>query len=423
MSLPPGEGERSFRALVGAQFFGAFNDNLFKQLIALLAAATLFPGEDKQGVAFAVFALPFVLFSGIAGDLSEKFSKRSIIWRMKVAEIVIMLGAIWALQAASWGLMLAVLFVMGSQSAIFGPSKYGVIPELVRPNRLVAANSTIAMTTFLAALFGGALAGPLLDYFGPAAESPRMWLPGIFCVGFAVIGTVFARYMHRVPPLQPDLVLPRQPFGNLPATIGRLRREKGLFRLVLLYSLFWFDSAVINQAINAMGRPGYLELPPGNKTKLSILLALISVGIITGSLLARFLARRFPLSTLVLGGGTLMVGCQAALLAIGTVFVGGDVAYYYAAVVLVITGVAGAVFVVPLQSYLQDGPAPGMRGQTFAVNNFMNFLFMFLGGVFWIFAGDGLGPALGQIVGGSLMLAFLWANRAAVRSMRIGDSD
>ena len=420
MSLPAAQGERSFRAFVGAQFLGAFNDNLFKQLIALLAAATLFPGQDKQGIAFAVFALPFVLFSGMAGDLSERYSKRSIIWRMKVAEIFIMLAAIWALQTANWYFLLATLFVMGAQSAFFGPSKYGVMPELLPPERLIPANSTVAMTTFLAALFGGALAGPLLDWFGPGAQVSRMWLPGLFCVVFAIVGTAFARFIAPVPATRPDLVVSMNPFGSLPSTIRRLRSEKGLFRIVVLYSLFWFDSAVINQAINGMGRPGYLDVPIDQKKELSFLLALISVGIIIGSFAARFLARRLPLSRLVLAGGTVMVAMQALLLCVGTVFHRGDGAHAFAGAVLLVTGIAGALFVVPLQSYLQDGPPPGMRGQTFAVNNFMNFLFMFLGGVYWIVAGDLLGPTVGQIVSGALMLIYLWSNRSAVEGIRIG---
>src|SRR5688572_25108911 len=104
MNAPPQpHGPRSFWHLVGAQFFGAFNDNLFKQIILFLAANLLFPGEDKQGMASAVFALPFVLFSGLAGDLSERYSKRSIIVWAKVWEIGIMALGILAFLWLHWG--------------------------------------------------------------------------------------------------------------------------------------------------------------------------------------------------------------------------------------------------------------------------------------------------------------------------------
>ena len=66
---------RSFLGFLGAQFLGAFNDNLYKQIVLLLAAGTLFPGEDKQGLAFAIFALPFVIFGGLAGEVSERLRR------------------------------------------------------------------------------------------------------------------------------------------------------------------------------------------------------------------------------------------------------------------------------------------------------------------------------------------------------------
>ena len=184
---------RSFRAHLSAQFFGAFNDNLFKQLILFLAARQLFPGEDKQGIAFAVFALPFVLLSGPAGALSERLSKVSIVRAMKLLEIAIMLAGALALQLRSWPAMLLVLFVMGAQSAIFGPAKYGVVPEMVSRNYLLRANGQLTMTTFISIILGQALAGPLLDQFGD-----RLWITGTWCLVFAMIGS-FSAWLIRPP--------------------------------------------------------------------------------------------------------------------------------------------------------------------------------------------------------------------------------
>lgn len=239
---------RDFRALVGAQFFGAFNDNFFNQVLLLLAVGVLFPGEDKQGLAFAIFALPFVLFSGMAGDLSERFSKRTIIWSMKVTEIGIMgLGAA-ALWWQSWLGLLMVLFLMGTQSAFFGPSKYGSIPEMVRPQSLLKANGIIAMTTFTAILLGTALAGPLLDWL-----EESMWMMGAFCLVFALVGTGSAFFMGPLPAQKPTMRIRRNPLGRLFVTVGILRREKGLFSIVILNSFFWFNGGVIQQSINALG--------------------------------------------------------------------------------------------------------------------------------------------------------------------------
>ncbi len=420
---------RDFNALLGTQFLGAFNDNLFKQLVLLLAVDTLFPGKDMQGFAFAVFALPFVLFSGAAGDLSEKHSKRSIIVRMKIAEIAIMALGIGALLMVprqggaagyAWPALLGVLFVMGTQSAFFGPAKYGVIPEIVPGQQLVRANGSIAMTTFLAALFGIGLGGPLLDWFGPQVAppaTPKLWMPGVVCVGLAVVGTAVARLMRPLPALRPDLTVGLNPFGRLWGTIKMLSAEKGLMRLVLLNSFFWFNCGAISQSINGMSLPAYLDMQA--KTEVSYLTSIMSVGIVVGSLLAPRLAKRVSLAGLVMGGTTLMVATQAGLLTIGTVVDRAHGAFGVALVLLGLAGVAGAILVVPIQSYLQAAPPPGKRGQTFAVNNFMNFLFMFLAGVFYQSAVGSLGPTVAQAVGGGLFFGWMLFIRRDIRAMHI----
>jgi MFS family permease len=403
---------RSFRFLVGAQFFGAFNDNLFKQLILFLAASMLFPGQDKQGLAFAVFSLPFVLFSGIAGDLSERYSKRTIIVAMKVAEIGIMCAGAAALQLASWPFLLGVLFVMGMHSAFFGPSKYGVIPELVPRDRLLAANGTIAMTTFLAVLVGQALAGPLLDWFGD-----RLWLAGAVCVVFALIGTGLAARMAPLRALRPELPIHPNPFGSLFGTIRKLRGEGGLMRLVVLNSLFWFNGGVTQQAIVSLGEPRYLDVAEGEKRLLSVAMVILAMSIMAGSVVTPRLARLVPPRRLLVLGATAMVAGQLSLLCVGPVFQRANHGLLFTYAVMGVIGFSAALFVVPIQSYMQHGPAEGMRGQTFAVNNFMNFLFMFLGGVYYLVArlpAIDIGPTVAQAIAGASMLAYLALIRGTV---------
>ncbi|MCA9546583.1 MAG: MFS transporter, partial [Myxococcales bacterium] len=408
----------------------AFNDNLFKQIVLLLAVDTLFPGKDMQGFAFAVFALPFVLFSGAAGDLSEKYSKRSIIVRMKILEIVIMLFGIGALLLVprqgtaapgyAWPVLLVVLGVMGTQSAFFGPAKYGAIPEIVGGDRLVRANGGIAMTTFLAALFGIGLGGPLLDHFGPGVAppaEPKLWMPGVVCVGLAVAGTLIARRMGPLKALRPELTISLNPFGRLWSTSKKLRAEKGLMSLILLNSFFWFNSGAISQAMNGMSVPEYLGMQ--RKSEVTWLTTTISVGIILGSLLAPWLAKRLRLSWLVIGGTVTMVAAQSLLLLIGTVVTRDGYAFELAMGALAVAGVAGAVLMVPIQSYLQDAPPPGERGQAFAVNNFMNFLFMFLAGVFYQLVVASVGPTIAQACGGAALLLWMLKSLPAIRAMHI----
>lgn len=411
---------RGFNALVGAQFFGAFNDNLFKQLILILAVLVLFPGKDLQGLAFAVFSLPFVLFSGIAGDLSERYSKRTIIVRMKIAEIGVMGLGILAFMTMSWALMLVVLGIMGIQSAFFGPSKYGVIPELVEPKRLMPANSMITMTTFLALLAGQAIAGPIMDHFGPMAQSPALWVPGVFCVGFAIIGALISMRIEPLAPQKPEQRISRSPFGDIFKTIKTLRASKGLFALVLLNSFFWFNSAVLNQAVNGLSKPGYLSIPANHATELSYLLAAISIGIIIGSVAAPRLTKSLGLGKVVMVGAVGMLVLQAGLLLIGTVFTRDNGGFWVAITLLAAIGAVGALGIVSVQAYLQDAPPPGMRGQTFAVNNFLNFTFMFLAGIFYLLS-NMLGPTVVQLISAVILVVYVIAIRGHIGEMRISE--
>ncbi len=364
---------------VGAQFFGAFNDNLFKQLILFLAARQLFPGEDKQGLAFAVFALPFILLSGFAGDLSERLSKSRIIFWMKVAEIGIMLIGAVALQTRSWPLMLAVLFIMGAQSAIFGPAKYGVIPELVGKAQLLPANGLITMTTFLAILFGQAVAGPLLDGFGD-----RLWITGAWCAAFAALGTGLAALIKTLAPQRPETRLHFNPVGSVWASIKELRADARVLPLLLLNSCFWFNGGVLQQAITGLGAPAYLDIPPGQHWRVSLLLVILALAIIVGSVAVPALAKRVRPGILIVMGAFGMLLGQWAITVASSGWLGAGGAYLAVACLLPLVGFGGALFVVPVQTFLQDAPGAGTRGKAFAVNNFLNFIFIFLAGIYYM---------------------------------------
>jgi len=170
--------DRSFWGVVITQFLGAFNDNLYKQLMLLMAipgVGALIQG-DRQGWATTVFSLPFVLLSSTAGYLADRYSKSQIITICKIAEIAITLLAVTAFwfygNIGDYGTW-TVLVLMGTHSAFFGPSKYGILPELFRDKYLPRANGLILMTTFLAIIFGSRLCR---DHQRLVGEDQRRWL-------------------------------------------------------------------------------------------------------------------------------------------------------------------------------------------------------------------------------------------------------
>jgi len=200
---PPLWHDISYHGMNFTQFFGAFNDNLFKQLVLLICVDYfLETGKNDQWAALLLFALPFVLFSGFAGFLSDRMSKVHIVVAMKVAEIGVMTAGLLALHSTDGRMifLLAVVFLMGTHSAFFGPPKYGILPELFRERDLPQVNGMIQMTTFLSIILGMALAGFIKEWY-----NDRLWIGSAVCIGIAVTGTLTSLVIRRTPIARPGL--------------------------------------------------------------------------------------------------------------------------------------------------------------------------------------------------------------------------
>ncbi len=209
-TLPALTKNRSFWAFLTTQALGAFNDNVFKQLVLLLGVGYLTLGVEYQALVQFLFALPFLLFSGLAGDLADKFSKGKLMIGCKIAEILIALMGVGAFLMMSdtvnppqqtplylW-LLAGVTFFLGAQSAFFGPPKYGGLPELVRSEDLSQATGLTQMTTFLSIIFGVAVAGLLADLL-----VGKMYLAGFITVAIALLGALTSLFIHRHPSADP----------------------------------------------------------------------------------------------------------------------------------------------------------------------------------------------------------------------------
>src|SRR5262245_43792780 len=191
-------GDSAFWGMAVAQFLGAFNDNVCKQLAMLICLQET--SEDKQASATAVFAIPFLLFSGTAGYLADRISKTWIVQACKIAEVGIQATAL--ILAVSVGfsggslttVMLAVLFLMGAHSAFFGPSKYGVLPEMLPKEALPKANGVFLATTFLAIILGWVVAGALMDV--PGSLPFRTAIACTAGAGFAFVGWLASLFLR-----------------------------------------------------------------------------------------------------------------------------------------------------------------------------------------------------------------------------------
>ncbi|HAW28039.1 MAG TPA: MFS transporter, partial [Planctomycetaceae bacterium] len=277
--LPPLYQDSSFWGMTVTQFWGAFNDNLYKQLVLLFCAqqALQLQTDDRQGTALAVFALPFVFFSGLGGWYADRHTKRTIVIACKVAEIIIALLAMAAFFTGELLPLLIVLGLLSTQSAIFGPAKYGILPEMLRDDDLPQANGIIQMTTFIAIIFGMASAG-----FVKQAYPDQLWKTSYFCIGIAVIGTIASFWVRRTPVAHPGLPFSSSALGIDTETRGLLRNDRRLLSVLLISSVFWFVGGIVQPLVNIFGI-GQLQI---SESRTSLMAACMGVGISLGCIVA-----------------------------------------------------------------------------------------------------------------------------------------
>ncbi len=381
----------SFYGMTATQFLGAFNDNLFKQLMLLLAiplGAAAATKADEQGFATMVFSLPFILFSGYAGYLSDRFSKRTVIVLAKVAEIGIMLlgvAAFLSYDLAGYRGLLVVLFLMGTHSAFFGPGKYGILPELFRKADLPLANGVILLTTFMAIIFGTASAGVLGSLAGDAAaqrDPQRLWVGSAICIGIAVLGMLASLLVRRTPAADPRLQFRLSALAIPRETRGLLASDRPLFWALLASCVFWLISGITLQAVNSLGQA---QLRLGD-LRTSIMTATIGVGIAFGAVVAGLLCRGKPDFRIVTAGAWGIVICMGVL-SVSLPTADGPprhlLGFLGSIPFLIIAGISAGMFAIPVQVFIQTRPPENQKGQTIATMNLTNFIAIFLSGVLY----------------------------------------
>jgi acyl-[acyl-carrier-protein]-phospholipid O-acyltransferase/long-chain-fatty-acid--[acyl-carrier-protein] ligase len=390
------------------QFFGAFNDNLFKQLVLLICTDYALAGgaEYYQGIAMALFALPFVMFSGFAGYLADRISKQRIVVAMKVAEIAIMAAGLLAFQATTFRLawLLLVLYLMATQSAFFGPSKYGILPELFRERDLPQVNGMIQMTTFLAIILGMAIGGFIKEWF-----PGRLWIGSVAAIGLAVVGTLTSLVIRRTPVAFPGLPFTPSSLFIARDTWRMIREDRSLFGVLMASSLFWFLGGVVHPSVNAFGK---LQMDYGDG-RTSILAICMAVGIMAGCLWAGKASQGRIRFDFVIRGAWGIVLCLVSLAAMGAFESASPAAATTQAaaavepaqpmpaaagpeertkesvvemmtpldrfevvlrMVLMALGTSAGFFIVPLAVFLQVRPSEDQKGRMIGVMNLVNWI-------------------------------------------------
>jgi acyl-[acyl-carrier-protein]-phospholipid O-acyltransferase/long-chain-fatty-acid--[acyl-carrier-protein] ligase len=373
--------DKSFWGMTATQFLGAFNDNLYKEAALLVCVDVAPKGTDLQMYAQAAFAVPFVLFSGFAGYLSDRTSKTRIVIICKVLEVAIVaIGAV-ALLGRRFDMMLGVLFLMGTHSAFFGPAKYGILPEIVREKNLPQANGIFLMTTFLAIIFGMGAAGyvkePIWDHGN--------WRYSAAFLGVAITGVVTSLFVRKTPAAHAGLPFELSSLGVSRETMTLIRRDRALLSTLLIFSFFWLVAGVVQPSVNEFGKKQLALSDP----ETSHMLAWMSLGIALGCALSGKLSGERVNFRLIPWGAW---GIFAALVLVGLtgLLPGPNRAHPVAATAfLFLVGGATGVFSVPMQVFLQGRPPADQKGRVIGAMNLFNWVGIFLasgvyGALIWI---------------------------------------
>ena len=396
--------ERRFWPLFVTQFLGAFNDNAYKNalLVLLTFSAASWTGmklELLANLAAGLFILPFFLFSATAGQLADKFDKARLARWVKALEILIIVLAAVGFWLQSLPVLLAALCLLGLQSTLFGPLKYAILPQHLRANELVGGNALVEAGTFVAILLGTLTGGLLAGLSGGI-----VWIVGV-CLIVAVGGFLTSCRIPTAPAPAPELKISRNPLSETFRCIGLARQERSVFQSILGISWFWAYGALLLTQL-----PIYTKtVLGGNENLVTVLLAVFSVGIGTGSLICEKLTRRrgkavepglVPIGALGMAvfGLDLALGAPAGaadtLQPLADMLQRGNTWRVF--LDLLMLGGFGGLYCVPLYALVQQRSQVEYRARIIAANNILNALFMVLIAVgAAVFLGKGFGiPAL-----------------------------
>ena len=373
---------RRFAPLFWCQFFSAFNDNFVRQILVIMLLFR-FGGEDvgpKVSLAIAIFVLPSIVLSALGGELADGNDKAMVARRLKFAEIFVQLVAAAGFVLASSLLLYLALFGLGVISALFGPIKYGILPDQLRRDELVTGNALVEGATFAAIILGLVVGGYA------AQEGRSAWSVAVQLVVVALACWGASLFIPSTRTGAPDLKPNPNLVGSTREILRELKRDDRQWTGAAAVSWFWLVGAVALSLI-PVAIKSRIGAGIGVETAIN---ALFAVGIGIGSVLAaviahgRFLLKPAPYLLIVLAALFVDVGLTTGALPEATTQV--DLAAFFtsasglhvALAVVAISAVAG-LFVVPIFAAVQAWAGEDRRARVIGAVNTLNAIYMVAG--------------------------------------------
>ncbi|GLS84395.1 MFS transporter [Paraferrimonas haliotis] len=423
--------QQRFLPFFVTQALGAFNDNIFKNALLLFIAFTLANNPQKSALlnnlAAGLFILPFFFFSALAGQVADKYPKHRLIQLLKVTELVIAIAACWAFHQQNLWALLLLLFLMGSQSAFFGPVKFSILPQQLKPSELLAGNALVEMGTFVAILGGTILAAII---FG--ANQVVFWI-SLSLVVFALFGLMASFFIPYAQADHPQHRLQFHPIRAFKTNIALAKTNPSITLAIIAISWFWFIGATILTQIPVISQQYVSEHPQW----VSVLLASFVVGIALGSLCCHWLLNGAITPKLVLPSGVAIsiilmdavrvLSTMPALAKSPTLSMLDTLSQWpQLNLIIDLTALAffAGLFVVPLQAMLQHHSPVHLRAQIIGCNNVFNALFMVMSAVIAMVVLGVLGLATPVLLGMTAIInlvVLLWCFASIKRRQTIAN--
>jgi acyl-[acyl-carrier-protein]-phospholipid O-acyltransferase / long-chain-fatty-acid--[acyl-carrier-protein] ligase len=396
---------RGFWPLIITQLQGAFNDNLYRALIVFYMVAAYGEGWQHGNLTMQLsalgailFAVPYLVFPGIAGALADRYSKRTVTIATKLWEVMVMCVGVVAFYMGSPVLILLMLYMMFMQSAFFSPAKYGILPEILPEGKLPWGNGYLNMTTFAAIIAGTGVAGPLFHFVKKGHVS--IAAASSILVVCSILGAVASFRVTKVPAADPARRLPLNPWSGLGKYFKRFYADRVLWLTMLGGGFFWFAGAVGQQNLYTYG----LDTLKVSETWVGGLFAALMLGIGAGSLAAGYLSKgKIEMGLVPVGlAGMALTGFLLAIpLSPATFHHVGDIGMLGLAMALYLPSVSlwvalsllfslgffAGFFEVPLMASLQHRIPADIKGGMIAAFNIVTCLGILLGGAAMLAAG------------------------------------
>lgn len=386
-------GTRRFLPMFLTQFFGALNDNVYKQALLLVITYGLIQQQAFQvstltNLAQLLFILPYFIFSATAGQIADRFERSQLIRGIKILEIIIMMiGSLGFITGHIWLLLLALL-MMGIHSTFFGPIKYAILPEILKPNELMSGNALFQSGTSMAILIGMILGGTVI-----ASSNGNLTWISLTVLSIAILGYISSRFILKQNVTAPDLKIDWNFFRTSYQTIKYAKSLPLVFTILLGNSWYWFYGAAYLTQIPQMTQQ-YLH---ASENVVSLLLTFFSVGVGVGSLLCRRLGgsqvniKMVPIGAVGLTVFALYLAASLSfvpehtgpLITLSEVFSQGW-SYYHVMIAVTLLGISGGFYIVPLYAMMQAYSPRSHRARVVAANNILNAVFMVSSALFCI---------------------------------------